>query len=62
MPDNASGRLPLKEIAFSADLPRTRSGKMMLRASELDLQEGDLSISRTRHQRRDGMRTPACDA
>jgi acetyl-CoA synthetase len=35
-----------KEIAFSADLPRTRSGKIMrrlLRARELGLPEGDLS-------------------
>jgi acetyl-CoA synthetase len=35
-----------KEIAFSADLPRTRSGKIMrrlLRARELGLLEGDLS-------------------
>ena len=35
-----------KEIAFRADLPRTRSGKIMrrlLRARELGLPEGDLS-------------------
>jgi len=35
-----------KEIAFSANLPRTRSGKIMrrlLRARELGLPEGDLS-------------------
>ena len=35
-----------KEITFSADLPRTRSGKIMrrlLRARELGLLEGDLS-------------------
>jgi acetyl-CoA synthetase len=35
-----------KEIAFSTDLPRTRSGKIMrrlLRARELGLPEGDLS-------------------
>jgi acetyl-CoA synthetase len=36
-----------KEIAFSTDLPRTRSGKIMrrlLRARELGLPEGDLSM------------------
>jgi acetyl-CoA synthetase len=35
-----------REITFAADLPRTRSGKIMrrlLRARELDLPEGDLS-------------------
>jgi acetyl-CoA synthetase len=35
-----------REIAFSADLPKTRSGKIMrrlLRARELGLPEGDLS-------------------
>jgi acetyl-CoA synthetase len=35
-----------REIAFSADLPKTRSGKIMrrlLKARELGLPEGDLS-------------------
>jgi acetyl-CoA synthetase len=35
-----------REIAFAAQLPRTRSGKIMrrlLRARELGLPEGDLS-------------------
>jgi acyl-coenzyme A synthetase/AMP-(fatty) acid ligase len=53
-----------KEIAFSADLPRTRSGKIMrrlLRARELALPEGTSRPSKTRHQQRDTEGTPALD-
>ena len=53
-----------KEIAFSANLPRTRSGKIMrrlLRARELGLPEGDLSTLEEAASRLENVGTPACD-